>query len=101
MIHQINEGMEDPRPSIEVREIAQWMYRNQVKRLASGEQQGRFSMMQAARGIRSGASRRKLTAEFRDRAIVQAVNEGRSLRGVGREYGLDHKAVSWILRRGV
>ena len=62
MIQQINENMQNPRPSVEVREIATWMHRKQVKRLASGEQQGRFSMMQATRGIKSGASRRKGTA---------------------------------------
>ena len=41
---------------------------------------------------------RKLKAD-RDRAIVQAVEGGRSLRDVGREYGLDHKTVWWIVRR--
>ena len=61
MIHQINEGMEDPRPSIEVREIAQWLHRKQAGKLATGEHQGRFSMMQAARGIKGGAARRKGT----------------------------------------
>ena len=53
-----------------------------------------------ARGIKSGAARRKLT-EDRDRAIVQAVEGGRSLRDVGREYGLSAEGVRWILRRGV
>ena len=51
------------------------------------------------RGIKSGAARRKLTAD-RDRAIVQAVESGRSLRDVAGEYGIDHKAVSWIVNRG-
>ena len=50
------------------------------------------------RGIKSGASRRKLTAD-RDRAIVQAVESGRSLRDVGREFGLTGAAVYWILKR--
>ena len=61
MIHHINEGMENPRPSVEVREIATWMHRKQSDRLARGVQQGKFSMMQTARGIKSGASRRKRT----------------------------------------
>ena len=91
MIHQINNGMVPPRPSIEVREIAQWLYRKQVKRLESGEQQGRFSMMQAARGIRSGDARRKGKAD-RDRAIevsgetnaVLAAQNGLSVRQIRR-----------------
>ena len=49
-------------------------------------------------GIKSGEARRKGTAD-RDRAIVQAVESGRSLRDVAREYGIDHKAVSWIVNR--
>ena len=61
MIHQINEGMQNPRPLVEIREIATWLHRKQVKRLASGEQQGRFSMMQAARAIKGGEARRKGT----------------------------------------
>ena len=62
MIHHINEGMENPRPSVEVREIATWMHRKQTDRLARGEQQGKLSMIQTARGIKSGASRRKGTS---------------------------------------
>ena len=52
------------------------------------------------RGIKSGAARRKLTHE-RDKAIIQAVNEGRSLRAVGMEYGLSAEGVRWIILRGV
>ena len=51
------------------------------------------------RGIKSGAARRKLTAE-RDRAIVQAVMLGRSLRDVGRAFGLTAEGVRWIASRG-
>lgn len=99
MIHHINEGMENPRPSVEVREIATWMHRKQTDRLARGEQQGKLSMIQTARGIKSGASRRKLTHD-RDKAIVQSIESGRSLRDVAGEYGIDHKSVSWIVNRG-
>ena len=48
--------------------------------------------------IKSGAARRKLT-EDRDKAILQAVSEGRSLRDVGREYGLSYYAVWNIVNR--
>ena len=51
-----------------------------------------------AKGIKSGAARRKLTAD-RDRAIVQAVGEGRTMRDVGGEYGLSLSTVHWILNR--
>ena len=37
----------------------------------------------------------------RDRAIIHAIEGGRSLRDVGREYGLTGRAVHWILKRGV
>ena len=43
-------------------------------------------------GIKSGAARRKLTHD-RDKAIVQAVSAGRSLRNVAGEFGLSLKAV--------
>ena len=56
--------------------------------------------MQSQRGIKSGAARRALTHE-RDKAIIQAVSEGRTMRDVGAEYGISARAVHWILSRGV
>ena len=58
------------------------------------------SEKQAARA-REGMRQRRTANEGRDKAIIQAVSEGRSLRDVAREFGLDHKAVHWILSRGV
>ena len=58
------------------------------------------SMAQSWRGTRSGESRRRST-HARDRAIVQAVERGRSLRNVADEHGLTAAAVLWIVRRGV
>ena len=52
------------------------------------------------RGIRSGKARRKRN-EDRDRAIIQAVDKGRSLRDVGREFGLSLNGVQWIVKRCV
>ena len=43
---------------------------------------------------------RRAANEERDKAIIQAVSEGRSLRDLGREYGLSVGAVQWILSRG-
>ena len=51
------------------------------------------------RGVRSGAARRKRTAD-RDAAIVEAVERGESMRSVEREYGLTHGTVRWIMLRG-
>ena len=61
------------------------------------------SMAQSWRGTRgglaSGVSRRRST-HARDRAIVQAVEHGRSLRNVADEYGLTAEGVRWICARG-
>ena len=58
------------------------------------------SIAQSWRGTWSGESRRRKTHE-RDRAIMQAIESGRSLRDVGREHRLTAAAVLWIVRRGV
>ena len=52
------------------------------------------------RGIRSGKARRKRN-EDRDRAIIQAVDKGRSLRDVGREFELSRMQVWRISNREV
>ena len=94
--HVINQSFELPLPDSEVAGIAasveryrkNWSYYTPTQRTLWGR----------ARGIKSGASRRKLTAD-RDRAIIQAVNEGRTMRDVGTEHGLTGAAVYWILKR--
>ena len=48
-----------------------------------------------------GVAKRRERNQDRDRAIIQAVEGGRSLRDVGREFGLSKDGVHWILRRGV
>ena len=53
---------------------------------------------QAARA-KEGMRQRRDANRGRDQAIVQAVASGRSLRDVGREYGLSGRAIHWILRR--
>ena len=73
--------------------------RRQPDKLARGEQQAGFSFIQTSRGIKSGASRRKRKAE-QDKTIVQAITSGRSLRDIGREYGLTEGGVRWINNRG-
>ena len=52
------------------------------------------------RGVRSGVARRKRTAD-RDAAIIEAVESGRSMRNVGREFDLSARAVHWIVGRSV
>ena len=56
------------------------------------------SEKQAARA-KEGMRQRREANRVRDQAIVQAVASGRSLRDVGREYGLSGRAIHWILRR--
>ena len=47
-----------------------------------------------------GVAKRRERNQDRDRAIIQAVSEGRSLRNVGREFGLSYGAVWNIVNRG-
>ena len=98
-LHRINETFSCPLPSSEVKRAAAYLVRRQTDKLARGEQQARFSFIQTSRGIKSGASRRKWKAE-RDKTIVQAITSGRSLRDIGREYGLTEGGVRWIKNRG-
>ena len=56
--------------------------------------------LQARRSVLGVAARREGTAG-RDKAIIQAVAGGRSLRDVGREFGLSAEGVRWILSRSV
>ena len=58
------------------------------------------SIAQSWRGTWSGESRRRST-HARDRAIVQAVERGRSLRAVAVEHGITARAVHWICARSV
>ena len=95
--HVINQSFELPLPDSEVAGIAasveryrkNWSYYTPTQRTLWGRE----------RGIKSGEARLKLTAD-RDKTIVQAVSEGRSLRDVAGEYGLSHVAVWKIVNRG-
>ena len=56
--------------------------------------------VQRRRGIKSGQVRRARVAD-RDRAIIDAYREGASMRAIAREWGLHHRAVQHVLKRGV
>ena len=58
------------------------------------------SIAQSWRGVRSGRSRRRET-RARDRAIIQAVERGESMRNVAGQHGITVGAVHWIVARGV
>ena len=97
----INQGFDIPLGVPEVRGIAKSVTKRRARWSAAGafytdEQR---TLWGRERGIRSGAARRKRTAD-RDAAIVEAVMAGRSMRDVGREFGLTEGAVRWIVRRG-
>ena len=95
--HVINQSFELPLPDSEVAGIAASVERyRKTWNYYTAEQK---TLWGRERGVKSGASRRKLTAD-RDRAIVQAVESGRSLRDVAGEYGLYYYAVWNIVNRG-
>ena len=98
--HVVNQSFDIPLPDAEVAGIARSVKRYRLTWITKGKHftAEQKSLWGRQRGIRSGAARRKLTAD-RDRAIVQAVEGGRSLRDVAGEYELDHKAVHWIVNR--
>ena len=100
--HVINQSFDLPLPHAEVAATARSVHGYRAKWKAKSEYytQEQRSLWGKARGIKSGEARRKLTHE-RDKAIIQAVSEGRSLRDVGREYRLAVGAIHWILSRGV
>ena len=56
--------------------------------------------VQRRRGIKSGKVRRAKVAG-RDKAIIDAYHAGASMRGIAREWGLHHRAVQHVLKRGV
>ena len=55
---------------------------------------------QRRRGFKSGRVRRAATRE-RDRAIVEAVEAGHSMRSVAKKYGISPSTVTRIVRRGL
>ena len=99
--HAANQSFLIPLPDAEVAGIARSVQQYRLKWITKGKHYTptQRTLWGRARGIKSGAARRKLTAD-RDRAIVQAVEGGRSLRDVGREYGLYYYAVWNIVNRG-
>ena len=100
--HVINQSFDIPLPHAEVASTARSVHGYRARWISRGAYftQEQRSLWGSMRGIKSGAARRKLTHE-RDKAIIQAVSDGRSLRAVGREYGLTVGGVHWILSRGV
>ena len=98
--HVINQSFDIPLPHAEVAATARSVHRYRARWIAKGQYftQAQRTLWGQARGIKSGAARRKLT-EARDKAIIQAVSEGRTMRDVGTEHGLTGAAVYWILKR--
>ena len=100
--HVVNQSFDIPLADAEVAATARSVHKYRVGWITKGKYftPTQRTLWGRARGIRSGAARRKLT-EDRDKAIIQAVSEGRSLRDVGREYGLSYYAVWNIVNRQV
>ena len=98
--HVINQSFDIPLPHAEVAATARSVHGYRARWIAKGKyytagQRRLWGRERQARGV---AKRCERNAD-RDRAIVQAVEAGRSLRDVGREYGLSLGGVQWIIRR--
>ena len=92
--HVINQSFDIPLPHAEVAATARSVKKYRFGWITKGRY---FTSEQSRlwgreRGIRSGASRRKRT-EDRDRAIVQAIEEGESMRSVARRFVLSRMQV--------
>ena len=98
--HAANQSFLIPLPDAEVAGIARSVQQYRLKWITKGKHYTptQRTLWGRARGIKSGAARRKLT-EVRDKAIIQAVSQGRTMRDVGTEHGLTGAAVYWILKR--
>ena len=100
--HVVNQTFSPRLPDAEVAATARSVHRYRARWIIQGRYYtaAQSRLWGRERGIKSGAARRKLTHD-RDKAIVQAVEGGRSLRDVGREYGLTAEGVRKITIRGV
>ena len=96
----VNQSFAPPLPHSQVASTARSVHRYRARWIAKGEYytQEQRSLWGSRRGIKGGEARRKRTHE-RDKAIIQAVSEGRTMRDVGAEYGITGAAVYWILKR--
>ena len=100
--YQMNDRFPSPFRGNEVRKVKDTAYSVAVWTWTHMLDYARYRTpeLQAARGRRRRELQREGTAE-RDKAIIQAVSEGRSMRDVGREHGLTAGAIHWILSRSV
>lgn len=96
VLERENADFTDPLPASEVAGIARSVERYRVGQTYYSEEERRAWGQR--RGIASGKSRRRKTAE-RDAAIVEAVDGGETLTAVGAAFGLTKQAVSHIVRR--
>ena len=101
-----NKRFPDPMHVAEVRasaySVSTWVWSefNEITPSKGKRPLDHSSIAQSWRGTWSGASRRRATAQ-RDKAIIQAVQGGRSLRDVAREFGLTVSTIHWIVGRSV
>ena len=85
--------------------VATWVWSqfNEIKPSKGKGPLDHSSIAQSWRGTwggrASGASRRRAT-QARDRAIIQAVERGESMRAVAAEHGITEGSVRWIVARG-
>ena len=95
----INAQFTAPMGFPEVAGIAKSVERYRAEWIEEGIYYEHDSAAQAARGRRSGASRRKRTAA-RDAAIIEArASTGATHRQLGEEFGLHYRTIGRILKR--
>ena len=100
--HVINQSFDIPLPHGEVAATARSVHHYRARWVAKGQYftQEQRTLWGRARGVKSGASRRKRTSD-RDLAIVQAVETGESMRSAARRFGLSRMQVWRIVNRKV
>ena len=85
-----------PLDGAEVAGIVRSVYKRHQRKLSSGEQQRRFSFIQANRAKKGGQKRREKRAE-RDAAIQVAYAQGETQVAIAERVGITRRAVGYIL----
>lgn len=96
----MNDTLDVPLWESELRHIVKSVVKISRRNLESGQTQRGLTMIQAARGRKSGQARRSRTAE-RDMAIIRAVFNGQSIGKTACQHCLSKSAVHHVLNRSM
>jgi len=96
----MNGQFDAPLPLREVRDVAKSVAGYVGRKLAQKTwTQQTFSFLQAARGRKSGKTRRKKTAARNARILARRTETGATSRALAKEFGLHHVTIARILKR--